>query len=122
MASVTVPVTEAGIVLPRSTTQLLGCRVGDWARVEVKTLPSAYELKGKALYHILHHLGDAVCVGDPVWVDEGWRLDLGVKGRKGVYGQLLLAPDGEVIEERSTSRAELLETLDAEDTDAATGQ
>jgi hypothetical protein len=120
MATVTLPVTEQGIVIPRSTANLLGCRLGGWAEVEVRPLPASEDLKKKAVLYALHHLGDAVCVEDPVWVDEGWRLNLRIKGRSGTYGYIFFSPQGEVVRARSTSRMELLHALNAEDTASST--
>ncbi len=116
MAAVTVPVTEAGITVPSAATELLGCRPGGWATVEIRPLPSSEELQDLALYYILHHLGDAVLVGEPAWTGDGWRLPLKVKGREGTFGHILLSPEGEVVEARSTSGVELEEALRASGT------
>jgi hypothetical protein len=118
VATLTLPVTDEGIVIPVAAAQLLGYRAGDWVQVEVAGLPSTEELKDKALYYILHHLGDAVYVDDPVWADGAWMLPLRVKGRSGTFGQLFLSPEGEVLVERSTSPMELEEALDAADSAA----
>ncbi len=119
MATVTLPVTEEGIVIPRSTANLMGCRLGDWAEVEVHPLPSPEEIRRKAAIYALHNLGDAVSVDAPVWVDDGWRLRIGVKGRSNAYGHIFVSPQGEVIRARTTSRMELLQVLNAEDTRSA---
>lgn len=119
MATITLPMTEEGIVIPRSAANLLGLRLGDWAEVELHPLPSSHELRRKAIIYALHHLGDAVCVDDPVWVDDGWQLSLRVKGRAGSYGSIILSPKGEVVRARSTSRMELLQALNAEGTTAS---
>ena len=113
MQSITVPVTDEGIVIPRSLARLLGFRAGDWAEVQVSPLPSSEELKDKALYYAMHHLGDAVFVDEPVWADDGWRLPLRVRHHEGTFGELFLSPRGEVVEARSTSLMELLEALRA---------
>lgn len=113
MGAITVPVTEEGIVVPSAAVQLLGGRVGGWAEVEVRMLPSAEELEDKALYYILHHLGDAVYVGAPVWIGDSWRLSLKVKGVDGVFGQIILTSMGDVIEAATTSRMELREAIRA---------
>jgi len=120
MATVTLPVTEHGIVIPRSTANLLGCRLGGWAAIEVRPLPSSEELKKKAVLYALHNLGDALCVDDPVWVDDGWRLNIRIKGRRGTYGYVSCSVDGEVDGARSTSIMELLHSLNAEDTASST--
>lgn len=122
MATVTLPVTEDGIVIPRSTAHLLGCRAGGWVEVDVRPLPSDDELRRKAISYALRHLGDAVCVGDPVWVDDGWQLDIRIKGRQGTYGRIFLSPRGEVVPARTTSRLELLQALNAEDSSSSTAQ
>jgi len=113
MAVMALRVTEDGIVIPSATIEHLGYRPGSWAAVEVHPLPSSEELQDRALYYILHHLGDAVYVGEPVREEDGWRLPLKVKGRRGTYGHLFLSLLGEVVESRSTSAAELEEALRA---------
>ena len=114
MQSITLPVTDEGIVIPRAAARLLGFRSGDWAEVQVRPLPSSEELKDKALYYAMHHLGDAVFVGEPEWADDGWRLPLRVRNREGIFGVLFLSPEGgDVVEARSTSLMELLEALRA---------
>ncbi|MBI3945500.1 MAG: hypothetical protein HY321_06260 [Armatimonadetes bacterium] len=113
MAVITVPVTEEGIVISGETAQALGCRTGSLAEVEIRVLPSAEEIQDRALYYIVHHLGDAVYVGDPIWLSDAWKLPLKVKGLEGVFGHLILSPRGEVIEARSTSRMELREAIRA---------
>jgi hypothetical protein len=113
MAVLTFRVTEEGIVIPRAAAGRLGCRPGTWAAIEVHPLPSSEEIIGRALHHILHHLGDAVYVEDPVCVEDGWRLALKVKGRQGTFGHLFLTPDGDVVPSRSTSGEELEEALRA---------
>lgn len=57
----------------------------------------------------MHHLGDAVYVDEPVWLGDAWKLPLRVKGLEGIFGHLILSPDGQVVEARSTSRMELRE-------------
>ena len=47
MPTVTVQVTEEGIVIPRSTANLMGCRLGGWAEIDVRPLPPSEELKLK---------------------------------------------------------------------------
>jgi hypothetical protein len=106
-----VPVTEEGITVPRATALALGLRAGHWARLEVEALPSSEELRASALRYVIHHLGDGVYPAEPVWIDDGWQLGLRVKGREGVYGHLVLTPEGEVVQHRSSTRSELLEAL-----------
>ena len=76
-------------------------------------MPTPDDLRDKALYYLWHRVGDAVYVGDPVRIDEGWSLPLLVKGRRGTFGQIFLTPEGDVVESRSTSASELDEALSA---------
>jgi hypothetical protein len=118
MAVVTIEVTEEGIRIPISAAALFGCRVGDRAEVEVRPLPSAEELRRVALHYAAHRLGDAVFVGDPSWVGDGWVLPLRVRHREGDFGHLFMSPDGAIVESRSTPRTELMRAVDAASADA----
>lgn len=121
MSVLTLPVTE-GIVIPSSTAELLGCPPGGWVEIEVRPLPSPEELRNKALHYAARRLGDAVFPGEPIWTGDGWRLPLRVRHHEGTFGQILLSREGEVVEERTTSRKELVEALDAEGPDPAPAQ
>lgn len=119
MPTLTLPVTEHGVCIPSATAELLGCPRGGWVEVEVRALPSPEELRNKALRYAARRLGEAVFTDAPVWTGDGWRLPLRVRHHAATFGQVFISRDGEIDESRTTSRAELLEALDAQSPDHA---
>ena len=114
MPTVTVPVTDEGIRIPSVTVANLGYRVGDLTHVELRPVPDAEELQDKTLPYVFRHCGDAVHGEAPVWVGDGWRSDLKIRGQRGSFGRLFLSPEGHVEERRSSTRAEMPEAVDAQ--------
>lgn len=113
MAVVSVRMTENGLQLPEEAVRELGLKPGDEANLEIRMLPDAQAIRHKAMYHCWRSLGDAVGAEPPIWDGDVWTVSLKVKGRSGTYGELTLTAQGDVIPERSSTKQDVLEALDA---------
>jgi hypothetical protein len=113
MPVISVRVTEDGFHVPYDLAQELGLRPGEEARLEVRRAPDALAIRNAALRYVWRRLGDAVGVEEPYWDGEFWNVPLVVRGHAGSPGRLLLTEQGEISAERSTTKAEILEALDA---------
>jgi hypothetical protein len=88
------------------------------ARPHSLTEAEAVRRSGKS--YCWRKLGDALGVDLPVWNGDVWIADLLLRDHDGSVGRLVFSRDGEVIVERSSSKAEILEGLDAPRAEAAT--
>jgi hypothetical protein len=114
MPVISVQVTPDGFHVPRELACQLGLRPGDEARLEIRRALDAGDVRRLALAYAWRRLGDAVGVEEPEWDGETWGVALKVRGRPDLSGRLFLTPEGDVLTDRSTTRAELLEMADVE--------
>ncbi len=76
-----------------------------WHGIEGQLVQIA--LRSLATRWILRKLGDGVSLGEIEPVESGWRAPLGIRGRAGAVGQLVLDSAGRIVEEKTSSRQEL---------------
>ena len=113
MTVISVRVTESGFHVPQETAAQLGLAPGEEARLEIRRVLDRDAIRNKALHYAWRRLGDAVGVEVPEWDGEVWTVALEVPNCVGPLGTLVVSPDGEVLVDRSTTKAELLERAHA---------
>jgi hypothetical protein len=77
-------------------------------------LPDAEVVRRAGMSYCWRKLGDALGVDLPIWDGEVWNADLLLREHVGVVGRLVFSRDGKVIVERSSTKQEILEGLDAQ--------
>ena len=87
--------------------------------VATDSLPDAEAVRRAGKSYCWRKLGDALGVELPVWQGDVWKADLLLRDHEGVVGHLIFSPEGQVIVERSSSKQEILEGLDAPRAEAA---
>lgn len=74
-----------------------------WSRLSPVLLDFA--VRGRAVQWVSRHLGDATTIGWSERTEEGWRIPLGVRGHGENLGQMVLDPDGRVVEALTSTRS-----------------
>lgn len=80
-----------------------------WPLVEPELL--AFAVEGLARTWVRRHMGDALVIRRPQWEGSDWVVPLGQQGREAELGRIVLDRDGNVIEEASSSRDDILAHL-----------
>jgi hypothetical protein len=78
------------------------------------SLLDAEAVRRAGMSYCWRKLGDALGVDLPVWDGDVWNADLLLRDHAGVVGHLIFSRDGQVIVERSSTKQEILEGLDAQ--------
>ena len=78
-----------------------------WPRIKPDV--QQYAMHGFAAEWVTGHLGDATTLGTPEQSGGYWHVPLGIRGYEGEFGEIILTQEGAVLQDRTTSRKQLLE-------------
>ena len=113
MAKVAVTVEEDGIRIPLDAIQHMGLRPGDATCLNVSIASEAEAIQRAGMVYCWHRLGDALGVSLPVKQGEVWISELRLRSLPEPVGRLIYSRDGAVLPERSSSKQEIHEAIDA---------
>jgi hypothetical protein len=103
MSKIIVRSASDGVHLSAEVLSEAGIEPGAVVELEMAPLPDAGEIGARALRFTTWKLGDAIGVGQPQWVDGGWKVALYAPGGTRRIGDLYLDSRGEVILEKSST-------------------
>lgn len=117
METLTHEVTKQGLQLTSEELERLGWREGQQVQVQFTgrsivispVLSPADKIRARALSHLFQHVGDATAVGLAEWIEDRWRVEVFLSYKDAKLGHLVFDPDGNLIEEESSSREQMLE-------------
>jgi hypothetical protein len=113
MSTVAVKVEEDGIRIPLDTVRDLGLEPGDLACLQLSVKSEAEPIQRAGMYYCWRKLGDALGVTMPVRQGDVWVSKLRMRDLPEPVGHLTYSADGSVLPERSSSKQEIHEAIDA---------
>ena len=113
MSLVSVKVEQDEVRIPLADLSDLGLRPGQTAHLHISVESEAERIRRAGMYFCWRKLGDALGVGLPVRQGDHWVSNLLMRDLPEPVGTLIYDLDGNVIPERSSSKQQLIETIDA---------
>jgi hypothetical protein len=119
MAKIAVKVEEDGIRIPLDAIQHLGLKPGDATCLNLSIASEAEAIQRAGMYYCWRKLGDALGVSLPIKQGDVWISELRLRSLPEPVGRLIYSADGAVLPDRSSSKQEIHEAIDAARSKAA---
>ncbi|MCI0511674.1 AbrB/MazE/SpoVT family DNA-binding domain-containing protein [candidate division KSB1 bacterium] len=117
MSKIVQEITSTGLHLPKSLIERWGWHEGTKVFIENRGHSifislqelTAVDIANQACNYLLEHVGDAVAVKTPYWLNDHWVVPVILSFQKKDLGELTFSRSGELIIEKSDTPATLLE-------------
>ena len=76
---------------------------------KIKPDVQRYAMHGFAAAWRTGHFGDATTLGVPEQIGSYWYVPISIRGYEGEFGKIVLTQEGDVLQDKTTSRKQLLE-------------